>query len=175
VEKLQPGELVPTLDGQERAIKRIASWEAVRKAGEGWADDVAPIVFRRSAIAPNVPQRDLYVSPRHAVYIDGVLFLAGSLVNDRSIVRCSNHEAEALHYFHIELDEHQVIYAEGAAVESMQAEGMAPLGPTWYGGKRAELASRLRSAASPWIERRLPADKLRDRLEARSLQWPRVA
>lgn len=175
VEKLEPGDLVQTLDGPARGIKRIVSWDAKRKDGEDWIDDVAPIVIRRSALAQNIPHRDLYVSPRHSLYIDGMLFVANSLVNGRSIARCSKYDTETLSYFHVELDEHLVIYAEGAATESLLAEGMKPLAPTWFGGRRAELASRLRSAASPWIERRIPADMLRDQLEARALNWPRAA
>jgi hypothetical protein len=34
-----------------------------------------------------------------------------------------------------------------------------------YGGKRGELKSRVRSAISPWLDRRQPIDVIRDRLE----------
>ena len=39
------------------------------------------------------------------------------LVNGRSIVRCSKGEEDRLSYFHLELEDHQVIFAEGARVE----------------------------------------------------------
>ena len=49
------------------------SWTAERKPNRDWTDDVAPIKICRSALAPNVPHRDLYLSPGHALYLDGVL------------------------------------------------------------------------------------------------------
>ena len=42
-----------------------------------------------------------------------------------------------------------------------------------YGGERGELKSRLRSAISPWLDRREPIDVIRDRLEERGLALSR--
>ena len=39
-----------------------------------------------------------------------------------------------------------------------------------YNGGRSELRSRFRSALSPWIDRRMPIDIIRDRLEERSVR-----
>jgi glycosyltransferase involved in cell wall biosynthesis len=50
------------------------------------------------------------------MYIDGALVPAGLLVNDRSIVRADS--GNDLHYFHIELDAHDAIVAEGAFAET---------------------------------------------------------
>jgi hypothetical protein len=38
-----------------------------------------------------------------------------------------------------------------------------------YGGRRGELKSRVRSAMSPWLDRREPIDVIRDRLEERAI------
>ena len=89
IEKLEVGDMVSTVSGEMRAIKRVISWKAERKSSQDWSDDVAPIKICRSALAPNVPHRDLYLSPAHALYIDGVLICASGLVNGRSIARCS--------------------------------------------------------------------------------------
>ncbi len=167
IENLGVGDLVSTVSGELRAIKQVISWTAERKPHQDWPDDVAPIKLCRSALAPNVPHRDLYLTPAHALYLDGVLVCVGGLVNDRSIVRCSRGEQDRLTYFHLELEDHQVIFAEGAPTESRIGEQMKPFAPIWFGGRKSELASRLRSAISPWIDRRKVADKIRDRLDLR--------
>ena len=118
IENLRVGDLVLTTSGEAQAIKRIEHWQEERDPGKEWTQDVAPIKVTASALGPNIPRRDLYLSPLHCLYIDGVLIRVGALVNGRSIVRCSNYEADRLDYFHIELDDHRVIFAEGAPVSS---------------------------------------------------------
>ena len=49
---------------------------------KAWVKGVLPVRIVRSALAPNVPQADLYVTQTHALVIDGVLVPAGNLVND---------------------------------------------------------------------------------------------
>lgn len=168
IENLRAGDMVPTVSGQARAIRRIHSWEAEREPNQDWTHDLAPIKVCRSALALNVPHRDLYLSPGHALYLGGVLISVSVLLNGRSIVRCSTYEADRLSYFHLEFEDHQVIFAEGTPVESLRDERMIPFAPTWHGGRRSELRSRLRSAISPWLDRRRNFDKVRDRLEARA-------
>lgn len=167
VEDLRVGDRLPTVSGQLREIKKIRSWVATREPDRGWPTDVAPIKVCRSAIAPNFPQRDLYLSPLHALYIDRILIAAGNLVNGRSIVRCADYDADTLAYFHVELEDHQVIWAEGMPVESRFVDSMVAFAPIWSGGRRFELASRLKSAVSPWFDKRNAYDKVRDRLEER--------
>lgn len=168
VETLQAGDKLPALSGLLRTVKKVRSWSAKREPGQKWSDDVAPIKVCRSALGQNIPSRDLYLSPLHALYVDGVLIAARNLVNGRSIVRCSDYDAETVTYFHIELDDHQVIWAEGAPVESLLTDAMVPFAPIWSGGRRFELKSRFRSAISPLLDRRTTFDRVRDRIEVRS-------
>jgi hypothetical protein len=42
-----------------------------------------------------------------------------------------------------------------------------------HGGRRGELKSRIRSAVSPWFDRREPIDMIRDRLEERGIALSR--
>ena len=153
-----------------------------------WVKDALPVRITRSALGPNVPHSDLYVTKGHAVFIDNVLVPVGSLINCTMIALYDANELDELEFFHIKLESHDVIYAEGAPCETLLnvdenavnfAEYLRMYGtPTGseapcvpllsYNGGRSELKSRLRSALSPWIDRRLQIDVIRDRLEERS-------
>src|SRR6185437_10027286 len=52
------------------------------------------------AIDDTVPRRDLWISPHHAMYLDGVLIEAIDLVNGATIIQAD--EVERVEYFHIE-------------------------------------------------------------------------
>ncbi len=78
--------------------------------------DILPICLKAGSLADNVPKRDLWISPHHAMFIDGVLIEAKDLVNGVSIVQAER--VEKVEYFHIELETHDVIVAEGALSET---------------------------------------------------------
>ena len=63
-----------------------------------------------------MPTRDLLVSPDHCLFLDGVLVPAWLLVNGTSVVQEPG-RAE-IRYYHVELETHDVLLAEGAAAES---------------------------------------------------------
>jgi len=76
---------------------------------------VAPVRVRRDAFADGVPRRDLLLSPDHAVYVDDVLIPVKHLIGAGSVVQIAVEEIE---YWHVELDRHDVLLAEGLPVES---------------------------------------------------------
>ena len=76
---------------------------------------VQPVLISADALADCVPARDLLVSPDHALLLDGHLIPAKALLNGHSIRQCA---LEQITYYHIELPEHAVLYAEGVAAES---------------------------------------------------------
>lgn len=165
VEQLVVGDAIVSPDGSVQLVRATRT----RQAGRAWGEDVAPVKIARSALAPAIPSRDLYLSAKHALLVDGVLIRSEALINGRTITRCTDIETDLLSYFHIELDTHAIVIANGVAAESFLAPGMtrcAPLGIDY--GRRAEMASRARSAASHWYDVRTPFDRARDRLDHRA-------
>ncbi len=80
-----------------------------------------PVRIMRHAIDGKIPHRDLYLSPNHALFIDGVLIRVKDLVNGETIVRAPMEDA--VDYYNIVLDRHAVVLAEGAAVETFLLRG----------------------------------------------------
>jgi hypothetical protein len=77
---------------------------------------VAPVRILRGAFADAVPRRDLLVSPNHAIYVDRRLICADQLINGTTIRQETN--GRSIEYFHVELDAHAIIQAEGLPTES---------------------------------------------------------
>ena len=190
IEDLATGDLLPTRLGGVRPIQWIWRYP-FRKSGpsKSWPQDALPVRIARSALAPEVPNTDLYVTGEHALFIDGVLIPAVNLINGTTITRQKAREYEELEYFNIKVEGHDVIYAEGTPVETLRdvdesavnfADYFQMYGAPktqeircapWvsYRGSRGELKSRIRSAISPWFDRRERIDVIRDRLEERGI------
>jgi hypothetical protein len=77
--------------------------------------DVMPVRVRRAAFGRGRPDRDLVLSPDHAVFFRGHLVPVRHLINGVSIVQETR---ERITYWHVELDRHDVILAEGLPCES---------------------------------------------------------
>ncbi|HEY1931520.1 MAG TPA: NF038122 family metalloprotease [Acetobacteraceae bacterium] len=77
---------------------------------------VWPIRIAAHAFAPSQPQRDLLLSPDHAVAIGDVLIPIRLLVNGATIRQEPGWPR--IHYFHVELDQHDLLLAEGLEAES---------------------------------------------------------
>jgi autotransporter-associated beta strand protein len=115
VEKLQIGDELMTASGAGRPIKWIGRRSYLGRFVMG-RKDILPVCIKAGALADNVPKRDLWISPNHAMYLDGVLIEAKDLVNGVSVVQAES--VKQVEYFHIELESHDVIIAEGALSES---------------------------------------------------------
>jgi autotransporter passenger strand-loop-strand repeat protein len=115
VEHLRIGDRLITAFGAARPLRWIGRR---RYAGRFAAHnrDVLPVIVRAGALGGGLPRRDLQVSPLHAMFIDSVLIPARALVNGCTILQAQS--VDRVDYFHLELDTHDIILAEGAASES---------------------------------------------------------
>jgi Hint domain len=193
VENLAIGDLLPTMFGGLRPIQWIGRYPLKKSnPSKPWVKDALPVRISRSALAPDVPHADLYLTGRHSLFLDGLLVPVRNLINGTSITRDERDCAE-LEFFHIKLESHDVIYAEGAPADTLlsvdewavnfaeyfRRYGVpetpeTPCAPrVTYGGGRGEIKSRIRSAMSPWLDRREPLDVIRDRLEERGIALSR--
>ncbi|GAB0118970.1 Hint domain-containing protein [Acidisoma sp. 7E03] len=137
VETLAVGDRVRRLDGSLAPVIWIGS-RMVECRRHPAPEAVRPIRIAAGAFAEGVPSRPLLLSPDHAVWSEGVLIPVKHLVNGTSIRQMP---AETVQYFHVELEEHAVIFAEDLAVESyldtgdrsafLAAEGATALHPVW--------------------------------------------
>ena len=115
VECLRIGQLVVTASGERRPIR----WIGHRSYAGRFLlrnPEVGPVRFSACCFGGGLPRHDLLVSPEHAMFIDGMLIPARFLVNGTTVRR--ERAIEQVDYFHIELDSHDVLLAEGAPSES---------------------------------------------------------
>ncbi|HET9019132.1 MAG TPA: Hint domain-containing protein, partial [Acetobacteraceae bacterium] len=180
VENLQAGDAVLALqDGAWTA--RTVRWVGrftVDLARHPNPRRAAPIRIRAHAFAPNVPSRDLFLSPDHSVFVDGALMQAQALLNGASVVQ---EFPDRITYLHVELDRHAVLLAEGLAAESFLDTGNRALfaGEAGTRALHPDLAS-----AEAWDERacaplllggsRVAAEHRRLRERAEALGWVRA-
>ena len=67
-------------------------------------------------MGPGLPQQDLRLSPDHCLFIDGKLIPASLVINDMTIVQ--ELDCPSVMYYHVELDPHGVLLANGLPAES---------------------------------------------------------
>jgi Hint domain len=119
VERLCVGDVVSTLSGGTRRICWIGQGRTLATRGRRSA--ATPVIIRKGALDHNVPHQDLRVTKGHSLFLDGVLIPVEFLVNHRSILW--DDRAQEVAVFHLELDEHDVLLANGAAAESYRDDG----------------------------------------------------
>jgi hypothetical protein len=162
VEKLALGDSAVTHSGAVRRIVWIGTGQVL--ATRGRRNAATPVIVRKGALGDNVPYADLRVTKAHSLYIDNVLIPVEFLVNHRSIV-WDDHAREVTIY-HIELETHNILLANGTPAESYRDDGnrwlfrnantgwglppQAPYAPVLTGGPVVDAAwRRLLDRAGP--------------------------
>ncbi len=124
VEDLRPGDVVITASGDGPALHPIR-WIGYRRIdldcyAEQDAIAVTPIRIRTGAFGPRRPTRDLLLSPGHAVFVTDpagpLLVPIRCLVNAHTI--CWEPARGIVIYYHVELDQHDVLLANNLPAES---------------------------------------------------------
>jgi hypothetical protein len=114
IEDLAVGSMVLTEAGEARPVRwvghRNLDCSRYRDPARVW-----PIRIQADAFAPQQPVRDLFVSPGHSVCVAGVLVQACNLLNGATITQVPRDHVD---YWHVELDSHDIVLAEGLPTES---------------------------------------------------------
>ena len=113
-----------------------------------------------------MPSRDLYVSPDHAMEIDGILYNATALVNGRSITQAAQMPQDGFTYYHIDTGTHELVLAEDAASETyLDAVGREAF---VNGHEQADAPIIAEMAVPRIVARRMVPQDVGDHLSARA-------
>jgi hypothetical protein len=122
VEELRIGDRVALPDGDARPIKWVGR-QVFKKSGARWHESVVPIRVSRHALDSRTPHSDLYLSPGHALFLNGVLIRVKDLVNGTTIAPVVPADDKSIEYYAVLLNTHELILAEGAAAETYHPSG----------------------------------------------------
>ena len=118
IEAIKPGDLLTVLRNGEQ-VQEAVKWVGYSKidlSRHARTELAAPVRVKAGALGENTPARDLVLSPEHCLVIDNRCIPVKLLANGASIAR--EFPAEPFTYYHIELDNHGILIAEGAQSES---------------------------------------------------------
>jgi len=192
VQELQIGDEVQTIAGR-KTIKWIGYNKFTKEEGRAWQDSIMPIRVMRFAIDHRTPHCDLYLSPYHCIFFNETLIPVMYLINEATIAQGTPSDMSAIEYYHIELDTHEVLYAEGVLVESFidddgsrrenfsnfvqyerlygveRQSKMTPFAPIlMYRGRGQELKGLVRSLVSNVVDVRDPIQIAYDQIAKRA-------
>jgi hypothetical protein len=167
VEDLAIGDLAVTSTGAARSIR----WLGHRRIDRPTAEQM-PVRVMAGAFGDSLPARDLYLSPGHAVCVsvmNEVFVPVGELINGATIAQV---EVPEITYWHVELESHDVLLAEGLPCESYMDAGNRD----WFGrayGRLdevdpARIAASLSRYARPFVNKGPVVEAIRARLTARA-------
>ena len=111
------GDLVVTASGTARPIRWLGH-RTIDCGRHPRPTEVLPVCIAAHAFGEGRPARDLLVSPGHAICVDvggEVLVPALALANGTTVTRAV---VDTIAYWHVELDSHDIILAEGLPTES---------------------------------------------------------
>lgn len=147
VEDLAPGDLVATRNNGAQPLRWIGSTGLSLRGTLGGVPVPAALRVTAGAFGPLLPEYDVIVHesirllmPQHADH-SGLLAPLAGLVDDEAIVRLR--PPGTLEFFNLAFDRHQIVSANGLAVESFHPASLA--GPP---AQKRQLLDRL----FPWID-----------------------
>jgi hypothetical protein len=164
IESLAIGDRVLTRDRELKPVRWIGRRHYANTALSG--REVLPVVVEAGALGDQLPRRDLWVSPEHALYLDGALVPAGLLVNGVSIR--TDESVKSVTYYHLEFDAQEVIVAEGAPAESFVDDDSRRMfdNAADYERRYPGAADKAPTFCAPRIEEGEALERLRTKLAA---------
>ncbi|WP_341366898.1 Hint domain-containing protein [Yoonia sp. BS5-3] len=180
VEALREGDLICTRDGTDKPIRWLGSRRF--SAGTlGCQPHLYPVRITAGALGHGLPERDLLVSRQHRVLVSSKV--AARMFGETDVLIAAikltalpgiyiDEEVDSITYFHILLDDHEVLFAEGTPTESLFAgpEGLKSL----PAAARAELFAIFPQLADQALTRPhaclIPSGKMQRQLVDRHLR-----
>ncbi len=142
VESLKQGDRIWTQDHGFQPLRLIA--RSHFEFGPG-SHPHKPIMISRGALGAGLPERDLVVSPQHRMLVEGgtgaVLVPAKALTGLPGIR--SMNGRRAIEYFHLVLERHEIVLANGALTETLLP------GPMALSGFDPRIRARVLAAMAP--------------------------
>ncbi|QHQ34677.1 Hint domain-containing protein [Algicella marina] len=176
IQSLLAGDLVLTRDNGAQALR----WKGATRMSAGQlaqAPHLRPVRIRAGSLGPNLPERDLVVSPDHRILLQGprpqmlfgtseVLATAASLIDDRNFLR--EPEGQPVEYVHLAFETHEIVLGNGLHSESLQP--LSPMVDHLQEQTRSELLEIFPHLATGELGRfAQPARRTLTAAEARSL------
>ncbi|SEQ36691.1 Hint domain-containing protein [Thalassovita taeanensis] len=161
VEDLRTGDGIVTMDAGVQPLSLLAQTRLTAEELHA-APHLAPIRIRKGAFGESLPNRDTKISPQHRFLMrsakaallfgdEEVLVPANAFLGRRGI---ETPKIRDVTYFHLLLADHHVIYANGAATESLLVgEALLQRGPE---GLQRELCALFPELANPATVQRSP-------------------
>jgi hypothetical protein len=115
VEALAEGDMVCVAGADEALPVRWIGRRRIDCLGHARPELVWPVRVAAGAFGEAMPARDLFLSPDHAVFVDGMLVPIKYLIDGIGITQ---ERRESVTYYHVELSRHAVILADGLPAES---------------------------------------------------------
>jgi len=116
VEALEIGDLVLTASGRAVPVAWVGR-QTVSRLRHG--AHMQPVRIRAGALGGGLPESDLEVIADHGMVIDGYVINASALVNGDTIAFVPMEElSESFKVYHVETEDHDVIFANGAPAET---------------------------------------------------------
>lgn len=131
VQDLAIGDMIRTKDHGLQPLRWIGRKTCDLRNQNGAQTDHRPYRLPRSTFGPDLPDRDLFLSPQHRIAIDAphaeLLFDQSELLVPVKHLRSSGKVTglPSVEYFHLMFDQHQVVYANGLPCESLYPGDLA--------------------------------------------------
>ncbi len=180
IEDLRVGDMVRTRNGAFRPIRWIGR-RAFSSAELRANPKLRPIRICKGALGQGHPKRDLWVSRQHRMLVSSVIAerMFGEpevLLPAIRLIGCPgvsiDEDIESVEYFHLLLDSHEILFAEGAPSESLLTgpEALRSLGPEALEEIRTIFPDLARRAYDTKPARFIPPGRSQKRLVARHLR-----